>query len=164
LLPKDLRFLVKEGYRPLHIQQRAFDRALQRAKLQFPNKNSADLIAEASKYVAPPNIAPHPTGGAIDLTLVDVNGSELDLGTPYDAIPQETDNATFFDAANISEEARKNRQILAHALQSVGFVNDFTEWWHWSYGDRYWAVMTQATQALYPAVFEQERIGLYKHS
>ncbi|MED5051311.1 hypothetical protein P9850_05470 [Anoxybacillus rupiensis] len=74
--------MVKEGYRPLHIQQRAFDRALQRAKLQFPNKNSADLIAEASKYVATPNIALHPTGGASDLTLVDVNGSELDLGTP----------------------------------------------------------------------------------
>ncbi|MDE8563712.1 M15 family metallopeptidase [Anoxybacillus rupiensis] len=68
----------------------------------------------------------------------------MDLGTPYDAIPQETDNATFFDAANISEEARKNRQNLAHALQSVRFVNDFTEWWHWLYGDRYWAVMTQA--------------------
>ncbi|WP_369824157.1 hypothetical protein [Anoxybacillus sp. UARK-01] len=54
--------------------------------------------------------------------------------------------------------------MLAHALQPVGFVNDFTEWWHWSYGDRYWAVMTQANQALYSAVSEQERIGLYKHS
>lgn len=52
-------------------------------------------MAEASKYVAPPDVAPHPTGGAVDLTLIDANGIELDLGTPYDAIPQETDNATF---------------------------------------------------------------------
>jgi zinc D-Ala-D-Ala dipeptidase len=159
-LPKGIRFLIKEGYRPLHIQQRAFERALQRVKENSSNQDLDYFMAESSKYVAPPNVAPHPTGGAVDLTLIDSNGIELDLGTPYDAIPQETDNATFFDATNISVQAMQNRQILAHALQSVGFVNYFTEWWHWSYGDRYWAVMTNADQALYHPVSEQELLNL----
>ncbi|MEK4426072.1 hypothetical protein [Solibacillus sp. FSL K6-1523] len=45
--------------------------------------------------MAPPNVALHPTGGAVDLTLIDSNGNELDLGTPFDVIPHETNNATF---------------------------------------------------------------------
>lgn len=163
-LPKDIRFLIKEGYRPLHIQKRAFERSLQRVKENSTIQDLNHIIAEASRYVAPPNVAPHPTGGAVDLTLIDSKGKELDLGTPFDAIPQETDNATFFDATNISGQAIQNRQILAHALQSVGFVNYFTEWWHWSYGDRYWAVMTKGDHSLYNSVSEQEllRVGFNK--
>lgn len=154
VLPTNIRFLIKEGFRPLHIQQKAFERSLQRVRESFGNRDLDFLIAEASKYVAPPGVAPHPTGGAIDLTLVDENGTELDLGTVFDEIPQECENATFFDATNISEQAVQNRKILARALQSVGFVNYFTEWWHWSYGDRYWAVMTNASHGLYNPVSE----------
>ncbi|GMB08719.1 M15 family metallopeptidase [Thermolongibacillus altinsuensis] len=87
-------------------------------------------------------------------------GCKGSIKVTKDAIPQETDNATFFDATNISVQAMQNRQILAHALQSVGFVNYFTEWWHWSYGDRYWAVMTNADHALYHPVSEQELLNL----
>lgn len=88
------------------------------------------------------------------------NSVELDMGTVFDAIPEETENATFFHADNISKEARRNRDILAHALQSVGFINYWTEWWHWSYGDRYWAAVTGALHALYHAVSEQELADL----
>jgi D-alanyl-D-alanine dipeptidase len=50
-LPKGIRFLIKEGYRPLHIQQRAFERALQRVKENSSNQDLDHLMAEASKYV-----------------------------------------------------------------------------------------------------------------
>ncbi|WP_153732476.1 M15 family metallopeptidase [Sporosarcina obsidiansis] len=163
-LPKDIRFLIKEGYRPLHIQKLAFERSIQRVRENSSNQDLDHLIAEASKYVAPPNVAPHPTGGAIDITLIDSNNNELDLGTIFDAIPHETDNATFFDATNITEQAIYNRQVLAHALQSVGFVNYFTEWWHWSYGDRYWAVMTDVNQSLYDPVSEQDLLNLLQEA
>ena len=159
-LPKDIHFFIKEGYRSLDIQEIAFKRSLQRVKEKSPNQDLSYLIAEASKYVAPPHVAPHPTGGAVDLSLIDSNGFELDLGTPFDAIPHETDNATFFDATNISVEAIQNRKILAHALRSVGFVNYFTEWWHWSYGDKYWAVMNNVDQALYNHVTDSELLDL----
>lgn len=163
-LPKDIRFLIKEGYRSLDIQKIAFERSLRRIKENSPYQDLDYLIAEASKYVAPPNVAPHPTGGAVDLTLIDSNGIELDLGTPFDAIPHETDNATFFGATNISVVAIQNRQILAHALQSVGFVNYFTEWWHWSYGDKYWAVINNLDEALYDHVTEQDLLDLLQEA
>ncbi len=159
-LPKDIHFFIKEGYRSLHNQESAFERSLQRVKESFPNHDLDQLIAEASKYVAPPSVASHPTGGAVDLSLIDSNGIELDLGTPFDAIPHETDNATFFDAKNISLQAVRNRQILAFALESVGFVNYYTEWWHWSYGDRYWAVMNNLDRALYNPVSEQDLLNI----
>lgn len=163
-LPKDIHFFIKEGYRSLDIQESAFERSLQRVKESFPHQDLDYLIAEASKYVAPPNVASHPTGGAIDLSLIDSNGIELDLGTPFDAIPHETDNATFFDATNITVQATENRQILAFALESVGFVNYYTEWWHWSYGDRYWAVMNEVDNALYNPVSEQDLLKLLQEA
>ncbi|SFJ54711.1 M15 family metallopeptidase [Thermoflavimicrobium dichotomicum] len=155
-LPKGIHFYVKEGYRPLSVQQHAFERTLKKLEQSFPHFQQVDLIAEAAKYVAPPEVAPHPTGGAVDLTLIDSNGIELDLGTRFNASPHDTDNATYTDATNIPLHARENRQILSNALQAVGFVNYFTEWWHWSLGDRYWAVMTNAKKALYNPVSEQE--------
>ena len=40
----------------------------------------------------------------------------------------------------------------AGSLRGAGLVNYPTEWWHWSYGDRYWALMTGARAALYGPV------------
>lgn len=39
--------------------------------------------------------------------------------------------------------------MLNAALTAAGLVNYPTEWWHWSYGDRYWALATGADHALY---------------
>jgi hypothetical protein len=38
------------------------------------------------------------------------------------------------------------------ASWSAGLVNYPTEWWHWSYGDRYWALLTGADHAIYGPV------------
>ncbi|GAA0656641.1 hypothetical protein GCM10009548_24160 [Streptomyces malaysiensis subsp. malaysiensis] len=50
-------------------------------------------------------------------------------------------------APGLSERARENRAIMIEALSSAGMVNYPTEWWHWSYGDRYWAWSTAAPAA-----------------
>ncbi|MFH8487133.1 mycothiol transferase [Streptomyces longisporoflavus] len=67
------------------------------------------------------------------------------------AVPPLFGSATHPDAANITVEARRNRTILGAALEEAGLVNYPTEWWHWSYGDRYWALATGASHALYAA-------------
>ena len=36
-------------------------------------------------------------------------------------------------------------------LTAAGLVNYPTEWWHWSFGDRYWALLTGAAAACYDA-------------
>lgn len=71
------------------------------------------------------------------------------MGTPIDATPEESDGACYLDAAHITGHARANRLLLAHALTGAGLDNYPTEWWHWSYGDRYWALVTGAPAALY---------------
>jgi D-alanyl-D-alanine dipeptidase len=42
--------------------------------------------------------------------------------------------------------------MLASALQGAGLVNYPTEWWHWSYGDRYWAMASGRGSAIYGPV------------
>ncbi|GAB3977862.1 hypothetical protein GCM10029978_068930 [Actinoallomurus acanthiterrae] len=51
--------------------------------------------------------------------------------------------------APVSSAARANRDLLADVMTAVGFVNYPTEWWHWSFGDRYWAVATGGKSAIY---------------
>ena len=54
-----------------------------------------------------------------------------------------------FLATKFTLEAQKNRKIMSEVLTKVGFVNYPTEYWHWSYGDRYWAYHKQQPFALY---------------
>ena len=91
----------------------------------------------------------HSAGAAVDLTLCTEDGQELDLGTSVNANPEESNGACYTGHPSIGEDARRNRAILAAALDSAGFVNYPTEWWHWSYGDRYWAMTTGAPTAIY---------------
>jgi D-alanyl-D-alanine dipeptidase len=78
---------------------------------------------------APAAVAPHPTGGAVDLTLLDAAAATCTAATPPP--PEST------------------RQLLAAALTAAGLVNFPTQWWHWSYGDRFWAFVTQAPHSRY---------------
>ncbi|EPH42752.1 M15 family metallopeptidase [Streptomyces aurantiacus] len=152
LLPDGLRLLVTEGYRPLALQARYFDEyaaELRRANPDWPDDH---LRAQTSRSLAPPEIGPHVAGAAVDLTLCTTDGHELDLGTPVDASPEASGGACYTDAPDISAAARRNRRVLSAALTTVGLVNYPTEWWHWSYGDRYWALLTGAPAAAYGPV------------
>ena len=91
-------------------------------------------------------------GAAVDITLVNGYGDPLDMGTLVDATPEESGGRCYFDAVDISPQARRNRDLLAGALSSAGLVNYPTEWWLWSYGDRYWALLTGGPAALYGPV------------
>jgi D-alanyl-D-alanine dipeptidase len=101
-----------------------------------------DIKKLVSQYVAPLDIAGHPTGGAIDVTLIE-NGNELFLGTVYNAAPELSENKTYMNSNKITDEEKKLREILAEVMESAGFINYTPEWWHWSYGDKYWSYITK---------------------
>jgi len=149
LLPDGLRLLFVEGYRPPVLQRRYFEGYGDVLRAANPDWSADRIRTAASRYVSPPEIAPHTAGAAVDLTLADADGRELDLGTPMNANPEQSDGACYTDAGNITAEARANRAVLGTALGAAGLVNYPTEWWHWSYGDRYWALATGAPAALY---------------
>jgi D-alanyl-D-alanine dipeptidase len=148
-LPAGLKFLVVEGYRPPGLQRRYFENYAARLRAEQPGWTGEQIRSAASRFVSPPEIAPHSAGAAVDLTLADAGGRELDLGTRMNATPEESAGACYTDAAGISEQARSHREILGRALTAQGFVNYPTEWWHWSFGDRYWALLTGAASACY---------------
>jgi D-alanyl-D-alanine dipeptidase len=59
------------------------------------------------------------------------------------------------DARGLGQEARQNRILLLEAMESTGFVNYPHEWWHFSYGDRYWAYVKGQPAAIYgPSTLE----------
>lgn len=148
-LPQGLRLLFVEGYRPPSLQREYFEEYSGQLRAANPGWSAEQIHSAASRYVSPPDIAPHSAGAAVDLTLADAEGQELDLGTRMNADPEESEGACYTHAANISEEARANRKLLGAVLTAAGLVNYPTEWWHWSFGDRYWALITGEAAALY---------------
>lgn len=150
-LPPGVRILVVEGYRPPALQEEYFTGYRDELHQLYPQWTDERLHVEASKYVAPPQVAPHCTGGAVDLTLATEAGEELDMGTAVNANPEESRGACF-TAADVPAEARHNRDLLVSALTGAGLVNYPTEWWHWSHGDRYWACVTGAPATLHAPI------------
>jgi D-alanyl-D-alanine dipeptidase len=153
---------VHETYQPLVTLGASFGPArarvraavaarLRRAQVALPVGMSLRVIeghrsaVVQASLATPIDVAPHVTGAAIDVTLADAWGSELDLGAPIDASAEERE----LDPTEISGEARGRRQLLARVLTGVGLVNCPAAWWHWSYGDRYWALLTGAGAAAF---------------
>ncbi|MFI1996117.1 hypothetical protein [Actinoplanes sp. NPDC020271] len=83
--------------------------------------------------------AVHRTGGAVDLTLFSV-----DDGPPAD-LP-------CCHGGAVEPAAPGCLQLLGGALSASGLVNDPRRWWHWSYGDSPWALITGAAHARYGPV------------
>ncbi|NUR88487.1 MAG: M15 family metallopeptidase [Nonomuraea sp.] len=154
LLPWGYHLLIVEGYRPIATQSRYFTEYRDELITANPEMSPDEAFVLASRYVSPVEVAPHTAGAAVDLTLCDPDGAEYDMGTQVNDNPEQSSGACYTAAANISASARRHRDLLAAALEPSGLVNYPTEWWHWSYGDRYWALTTGAPAAHYgPAGF-----------
>ncbi|GAB3443159.1 M15 family metallopeptidase [Streptomonospora sediminis] len=148
-LPAGLRFGVAQGHRSPEDQHAIITAYTDTLRRLHPEKGAAEIERLSSRFVAPIGVAPHVAGAAVDLTLVDADRRPLWMGTAIDATPEESDGACYFDAPGLDPLARDNRAILAEALEGRGLVNYPTEWWHWGYGDRYWAYATSSPYALY---------------
>jgi D-alanyl-D-alanine dipeptidase len=112
---KGFKLRILDAYRPFEVQAFMADK--------FPEHVE-------NGYVSHPNegVATHVRGIAIDLTLVDKNGKDLDMGTDFDDMSENSHHGS----KEISEEAKKNRQILAEIMQKSGFEIYENEWWHYN--------------------------------
>jgi D-alanyl-D-alanine dipeptidase len=143
-LPDGYQLQVKEGWRPIWVQQRLWNLHLDQLQASRPDLTPEQARRENARFVAPPGIAPpHSTGGAVDVALVH-DGRTADMGWGFN---QPGDGSR--TAAPVAKAARRHRDILASAMDGSGFINYPAEWWHWSYGDRYWAFQTGHGTTLY---------------
>ncbi|MES2253004.1 MAG: D-alanyl-D-alanine dipeptidase [Pseudomonadota bacterium] len=84
-------------------------------------------ICPNDTYIMPPSKGSvHTRGVAIDLTLVDATGSELDMGTPFDDFTEQSHYA-----ADLSAEIERNRYLLLGIMTTAGFDFYQNEWWHY---------------------------------
>ena len=89
----------------------------------------------------------HMTGGAVDVSLADTNGNLLNMGTDLNHGSPENKTTLYFEeleesGASLSDqeqEIRDHRRILFHAMNKAGFVNSPLAWFHWDYGNLWWA-------------------------
>ncbi len=167
LLP-GYKLAVIDAWRPFDRQKRIYEWMTACALEVWPDMPYAQLKRKVNRWVAPiDQKAPpgHCTGGAVDVFLLEPNGEQADVWSPF----------TRFTAAStytygLTPEAQANRTMMVEAMLSVGFSNCRDEWWHYSYGDAGWAVRTGHDTCSYglidlpPGMYEiQERIWLEAH-
>lgn len=157
-LPPGYYLLIRWGYRSLPLQRRAYRRVFERTKKAHPDWPFNLLRRATNRYVHPPDAKtppPHSTGAAVDLTIAGPDHKALDMMSPFKLTKEGfwPEPAAFATACEkISNDAKRNRQILIKALTKVGLTNYPSEWWHWSYGDSGWAWRSGKSQAIYGAV------------
>jgi len=84
------------------------------------------------EFVADPRRgSPHSRGVAVDLTLVDANGVELDMGTGFDAFTPLSHHAS----TGVSVAAQRNRLLLLGLMTAAGWDFYAMEWWHYQLFD-----------------------------
>lgn len=106
---RGLQLKVYDAYRPLSIQ-----------KIMWS-------IVPDERYVADPaKGSRHNRGCALDLTLCDSSGNELDMGTGYDEFTERS-AATYVD---LPEHILNNRRLLLTIMNEAGFDVLPSEWWH----------------------------------
>jgi len=109
LRQQGLGLKIWDGYRPRSVQWRMWE------------------LVPDPRYVADPRKGSrHNRGAAVDVTLVDSLGQELEMPTTFDDFSERAHR----DYPDVSEKARLHKQILEEAMTSEGFIPLPTEWWH----------------------------------
>lgn len=100
---------VYDCYRPLSVQKQMWQ------------------VMPDSRFVAnPANGSRHNRGAAVDVTLIDRNGKELEMPTGFDDFTAKA----YLNYNGGTSQSRNNRQILQNAMKKYGFIPLETEWWH----------------------------------
>ena len=103
-------FKVLDAFRPVEAQEKLWE------------------ICPDPMYVSDPKKgSPHSRGIAVDLTLIDENLKEIDMGTPFDSFHETSHHCNL----DISAIAQKNRFILLGIMTAAGFNMYKNEWWHY---------------------------------
>lgn len=75
----------------------------------------------------------HSYGFALDITLVNEKGQEVDMGTPVDgltALSQPRYEEKYLKSGELSAQQVENRKVLRKAMVKGGFQTISNEWWH----------------------------------
>ncbi len=103
--------VICDAYRPTSVQQRWFD------------------VVKVHKWVANPSIGMggiHDRGTALDITLIDKDGNELEFPTPMHTFTEESAR----NSKKMTDTARANMNYMKDIMVKCGFTYINSEWWH----------------------------------
>jgi D-alanyl-D-alanine dipeptidase len=151
-LPKGYFLRVTDAYRPIKMQEKYHRKIYLRLKRKFPTYSERKIKILQNTLVYPPKLGtpPHSTGGALDVTLTKDSKIGRGIAMNNRKIPKHEQNKIF--SKKVSHGIRKNREILYQAMKKASFSNYSNEWWHWSWGDRGWAMREDKKYAIYGTV------------
>ncbi len=115
--------LVYDAVRPKSVQQKMWN------TLKMPFQEKIKFLSN------PKNHSIHNYGAAVDLTIANVNGIALDMGTPFDHIGElahPIKEALLLKQGRITKQQIANRKLLRKVMRYAGFFNIQTEWWHFN--------------------------------
>ena len=149
---RKISVLVFEGLRDLQTQKALFETCFNEFSEKYPDLSSIEVRKLAEKFVTPPEKEPpHSTGGCVDIRLFDDdNNTFLDLGK-FGLFWGVNEQAHMF-CANLTDEQKENRRMLLTASAMAGLVNYPYEWWHFSYGDKFYAYCAEEDHAIYKSI------------
>lgn len=75
--------------------------------------------------------SPHSRGAAVDVTLLDAAGNELDMGTGFDAFTPLSHHGRL----DIAPDAQRHRALLLGLMSAAGWDFYMNEWWHYQLFD-----------------------------
>jgi len=111
-LKMGLRIKIWDAYRPLSTQKFFFDLIQNEDFVANPYKGQGSV---------------HSSGFAVDITLVDMNGEEIEMPTDFDDFT----NKASRNSTEMTKKASKNLSILTEILTENGFDTIESEWWHY---------------------------------
>ena len=115
--------IIYDGVRPLSIQKMMWD------ELQVP-ENMKD------KYVSNPEVGSlHNYGCAVDVSIVNEEGWEMDMGTSYDyfgELGHPIAEHRMINEGKLTYRQFENRRLLREVMTEAGFMIITTEWWHFN--------------------------------
>jgi D-alanyl-D-alanine dipeptidase len=115
----DLRLLVFDGLRPNRVQRVFWEMV---------------KGTEQQRFVGDPAVGSvHGFGLAVDLSLCDRDGVELDMGTPFDdfsPLAEPRLEQTHLAAGMLTPQQLENRLLLRRTMRNAGFIPLPIEWWH----------------------------------
>ena len=116
-----LTLLIYDGVRPRSIQRKMW-------KLVYGT--------EEQDYVANPERGSvHNFGFAVDLTIASMDGTPLDMGTPFDyfgELAQPRYEERFLKEGKLTKQQIANRQMFREVMLGAGFQAIKIEWWHFN--------------------------------
>lgn len=148
-LPNEFRLCVRDPLRTEDIVWKLYHSYVEHAmKEQAIDEVTADLYVRNMLALPDDPVTPgHMTGGAIDIVLLHADGSRAQMVIDYALIPRK--EQMFTDCEGLPEHVVYHRQLLKTHMEQEGFLNYFREYWHYSFGDSYWAVRRKKKVAHY---------------